>query len=59
MKRFTMMAHPQPPRKKRYARFTDAELQYIYLNCDFDENKALFRRIEKKIRRQIKRYRDF
>lgn len=46
-------------KKKRYARFTDKELQYIYLQCDFDADKPLFRRIEVKVRKQIKRYRDF
>ena len=43
---------------KHFAKFTDKELQYIYNYCDFDVDRPLFREIEKKIRRQIKKYRE-
>ncbi len=39
--------------------FTVDELEYIYLQCDVDANKVLFRRIEKKLRKLIPRYRAF
>ena len=38
--------------------FTDKELDYIYSYLDIDVDRDLYLRIEKKIRRQIKRYRD-
>lgn len=39
--------------------FTDDELEYLYLQTDADADLDLFRAIEKKIRRQIARYREF
>lgn len=36
---------------KRFARFTDRQLRYIYLHCDFDVNIQLFKSIERKIRK--------
>lgn len=39
--------------------FTDRELEYIYSYLDIDVNRVLYAKIEKKIRKQIKRYKDF
>jgi hypothetical protein len=41
------------------ARFTDEELEYIYLQTDCDADHEMFLRIEKKCRQQIARYREF
>jgi hypothetical protein len=38
--------------------FSDEELEYIYLHCDFDGDRNLFLQIEKKIRQQIPKYRE-
>ena len=41
------------------AKFTDEELEYIYVTFDVVKNEKLVKSIEDKIRKQIKHYYDF
>lgn len=45
--------------RRKVARFTDKELEYIYGYLEFEPNRKLYYKIQEKIRKQIKRYRDF
>ena len=41
------------------AEFTDEELEYIYKYLDIDIDYKVFKGIENKIRKQVKKYLDF
>lgn len=44
---------------KKTAKFTDSELEYIYWHLSLEGDiPPVYKRIEKKIRRQVKKYRD-
>jgi hypothetical protein len=52
-------ARKRVPVAAEKAQFTDNELEYIYLHCDCDTDRSMFLQIEKKVRKQISKYRDF